>query len=166
HVRGLDSYGVAGTEVGDEVVNRFVDRSSFGEVAQVFGEEIEVECVWVVPVYAAAFFERDVGEVAVIGVHVDERDGELFECFGDFARDGGLTASGSAGYSDNQWLGHAKNVVLAEGEATTIPKTRRQPKCVLEGVLISRDRSERCAENTEIFLYFFCCVCLGVLCSR
>jgi len=116
----------------------------------VFGEEIEIECVGVIPVYAAAFFERDVGEVAVIGVHVDERDGELFECFGDFASDSGFSASGSAGYADNQWLGHAKNVVLAEEEATTIPKRVRRPKCVREGVLINRD-DQKDAQRTPRF---------------
>ena len=49
------------------------------------GEEVEVECVGVIPVDAASFFEREVGEVAVVGVHVDERDGEGGERVGDFS---------------------------------------------------------------------------------
>ena len=58
----------------DEIVDRLVDRASRGEVAQMLGEQVEVERVGVIPVYAAALFERGVREIAVLGVHVDERD--------------------------------------------------------------------------------------------
>jgi hypothetical protein len=34
----------------------------------------------------------------------------LFECLGDFACDGGFSASRSAGYSNDEWLGHGRNL--------------------------------------------------------
>ena len=52
------------------------------------GEEVVVEGVGVVPVEEPSFFERELREVAVVGVHVDERDGELAEVVGDVSCDG------------------------------------------------------------------------------
>jgi hypothetical protein len=52
----------------------------------------------------------------------------LFECFGDFCERRWIYASGSAGYADNQWLGHAKKVVLAEEERPT--KHTKSTKCI------------------------------------
>ena len=43
----------------DEIVDRLVDRAPLGELAEVFGEQIEVERVGVVPVYEAAFLEGE-----------------------------------------------------------------------------------------------------------
>ena len=47
------------------------------------GEQVVVEGVGVIPVQAPALVEGELGEVAVVGVHVDERDGEGAEVVGD-----------------------------------------------------------------------------------
>ena len=93
--------------MGDEVVDRLLDRFAVGELLEMVGEQVVVEGVGVVPVEASALVEGELGEVAVVGVHVDERDGECAEVVGDFAGDGGFAAAGSAGDADDEGLGHA-----------------------------------------------------------
>lgn len=74
--------------MGDEIVDRLVDGFSFGQLSKVLGEQIVVEGVGMIPVEMSSFFEGKVSEIAVVCVHVDERDGESVERVGDVFCDG------------------------------------------------------------------------------
>jgi len=58
--------------MADEVVLGLVDRLSLAESIEVLAEQVVVERVRMVPVQFAAFIERQLGEIPVVGVHVDE----------------------------------------------------------------------------------------------
>src|SRR3954468_10776511 len=92
--------------MGDEVVLRFFDRSSFAERVEVRTEQVVVERVRMVPVKLSPLVECQVREILVIGVHVDERDRGRSEKVRYVASDGRLSGPGAAGYPNDEWFQH------------------------------------------------------------
>ena len=73
-VGGLDAYSLPSTKVGDEVILRFIDRSTITQRFKVVTQQLVVECVGVIPIELAPFVEGELRKVLVVSVHIDERD--------------------------------------------------------------------------------------------
>jgi len=86
----------------DEIVLRLLDGLPFAQRVEVRAQQAIVEGVGMIPVELLSLVERNVGEVLVVRVHVDERHGRCGEVLGDVPGNGGLARSRAAGDSDYQ----------------------------------------------------------------
>ena len=74
HVRRRDALGARTPRVRHEVVHRLLDRLAARQVLEVRDEQVEIERVRMVPVDLPPLVHREMGEVAVVPVHVEEGD--------------------------------------------------------------------------------------------
>jgi len=94
-------------KVRHEIVLGLVDRHSLRESDEMRAQQVVIERIRVVPIEFSSFGEGQTGEILVIRIHVDKRDGRRRQKFSDIFRDGRFSRSGSAGDSDYQRLEHS-----------------------------------------------------------
>jgi hypothetical protein len=90
--------------VSEEIVDRLFDGLSGGQGRHLRREQIEIEGVGVIPIDVLALLGRQVCEIPVIGIHVDERHRRVLERVGNPPRDGGLAGARAASKANNERL--------------------------------------------------------------
>jgi len=91
HVCGRDMSAFRPAQMGAEIVFGFLDRLAPAQRIQMLAEQIVVESVGMIPVEFPPLLERQLREILVVRIHVDERDRRRRQQFGDVARNGRLT---------------------------------------------------------------------------
>jgi hypothetical protein len=100
--RRLDVAGLGPAGVGDEVVDRHVDRVAGLELGQVLGEERAVEGRRMVVVDLGAGGRRQVALVLVVRVMIDDRAATGRDRGGQLGGDRRLAGAGAAGDADRE----------------------------------------------------------------
>jgi len=75
-------------QVRDEIVLRLVDRLPPAQCLEVPVQQIVIKRVGVIPVQPATLVERELGEILVVRIHVNECDGRRGQQFRHVPRDG------------------------------------------------------------------------------
>ena len=102
HVARIHPLRLAGARVQRERVHRLLHRAAGLQLLQVLHQKVGVERVRVIEVEPAALLQRHVGEVAVVRVLVEQRDGMPGQALHEPPRHRRLAAGGPAGDADGQ----------------------------------------------------------------
>jgi len=106
YIRWFHPRAIGAAKMGDEIVLGLLDRLSFAQRFEVRAQQVVVESVRMVPVEFLPLVERKGGEVLVVCVHIDERNGRCRQKLGDIHGHGRLARSRAAGNSDYQGFHH------------------------------------------------------------
>jgi len=101
NVGRLDAGRPIATEMSDEIVFGLVDRLPPAEILEMAAEQIVVECVGVIPVDLFPFGKRQLREILVVRVHVDEGDRRSRQQLRHVSRNGRLSGARPAGDPDD-----------------------------------------------------------------
>ena len=85
-----------------EVVHGLCDRPSLEQIGKMGGEQLRLQGVRMVEIHFDPRLERKVGEIAVVGVVLDEGGTTLLDLADQRSCDRGLAGAGSAGDADDQ----------------------------------------------------------------
>jgi hypothetical protein len=104
----------SGWTVVDEVVDRHLDGFAGTQLAQVLCQQVEVEGVGVVEIVVQEIAVARPVDVAVVAVHLDQRDPRLADRFEDAAGDRRLAGAGAAGDAEEEGAVHHRGRIVRD----------------------------------------------------
>src|SRR6185503_15916847 len=103
-VDGFDALRALASRVRHEIVDRLFDGLTLQQLVELREQQLPIERVGMIPIDAPTLLHRQMGIVAVVPIHVDERHRLRRQSLRDIPRDGGLAGAGSSGDADDQRL--------------------------------------------------------------